>query len=74
VELNSRRRAVSNCTLNDVLHRRLGDELESGTSLRLSMIDLIVRDMVDDSVEQVGLVIRVDSDSAAARPAREAAD
>jgi cell volume regulation protein A len=45
------------CTLNDLLQRRVGDVIEPGTTLRLHSIDLVAREVQDGVVERVGLVV-----------------
>jgi cell volume regulation protein A len=52
-------------SLHDLLAARIGEaQLEVGSRLHLSGVDLVVRSMDEDLVERVGLVIRPDTSSA----------
>ncbi|HEX9939480.1 MAG TPA: potassium/proton antiporter [Longimicrobium sp.] len=51
-------------TLEEVLRDRLGERLEEGRGVTVGAVKLKVRRMADGRVEQVGLVVRGDAESA----------
>lgn len=60
IELDGR----PDASLHEVLRERLEGAIEPGSRLRLAAVDLVVRSVADDYIEQVGLVIRVEGDAA----------
>jgi potassium/hydrogen antiporter len=62
------------CTLHELLTGRLGEFVETGSMLRLTSIDLVVRQIDAGFIEQVGLVIRVTGEDDEARSALIAED